>query len=564
MGVMRAGEPSSSAPRAERETAPFGGSRLDAGVSPTEDEAERLLWRGRRAAAWAFGVYVAVAAALLAWMGSYRWFLGDEWTFLTDRSVTVHDLLENHNGHWATLPVLVYRGLYSLFALHTYRPYQLVVIALHLTTAVLLRVIMRRAGVGPWIATICAGSFVLLGPAEDNILWAFQIGFTGAVVLGLAQLLLADHDGPIDRRDWLGLGAGLLALMTNGLAIALIVGTGLVCLIRRRWWAAAFHTVPLGLLYIVWFFATRVELSNPTPGTDFTPVEYVRWMRDAGVALFTGLGAFAPIALALVALLMIGVVTAARVEGVDGLLRRAAIPAALLVAATLLMTMAAPTRFSFGVEPAKAGRYLGLTASMTLPALAVAADAVARRWRWAAAPVVLLFLVPIPFNAVKFGDDPILSPAAFAALRTYTAKLPENPLTREVPPWVRPNQFGGQPDMTTGWLLEADRRGELPHVDREMHPLAAQIVPIQLGVATQRDGSAEGLTCEDHATPLAVDPSVGDRWYLATPAQIAGRNREQPTTIWLQFERTGVEVTLPDLHLLIAPAPGENAFRLCR
>ena len=54
-----------------------------------------------------------------------------------------------------------------------------------------------------------AASFVLFGPGEDNILWAFQIGFAGALVLGLTQLMLADHDGPIDRRDWLGLLAGL-------------------------------------------------------------------------------------------------------------------------------------------------------------------------------------------------------------------------------------------------------------------------------------------------------------------------------------------------------------------
>ena len=46
--------------------------------------------------------------------------------------------------------------------------------------------------------------FVLFGAGAQDILWAFQITFTGALVFGLVQLLLADHDGPVDRRDWLG------------------------------------------------------------------------------------------------------------------------------------------------------------------------------------------------------------------------------------------------------------------------------------------------------------------------------------------------------------------------
>ena len=173
------------------------------------------------------------------WIGSYRWFFGDEWSFLANRSVTVDGLFRPHNQqHWVTIPVLVYRGLYSVVGLNAYWPYQLPVILLHLDAAALLRVIMRRAGVGPWLATVAAGAFVLLGPAEDNILWAFQITFVGALVAGLVQIILADHDGPIDRRDWMGVGAGLIALMMSGQAPSLIFGAGLVCVFRRRWAAA--------------------------------------------------------------------------------------------------------------------------------------------------------------------------------------------------------------------------------------------------------------------------------------------------------------------------------------
>ena len=61
---------------------------------------------------------------------------------------------------------------------------------------------------GPWIATAAASLYVLFGSGSQDILIAFQITFTGVLVFGLIQLLLADHAGPIDRRDGLALLAG--------------------------------------------------------------------------------------------------------------------------------------------------------------------------------------------------------------------------------------------------------------------------------------------------------------------------------------------------------------------
>ena len=138
--------------------------------------------------------------------------------FLAERTGgDLGDLLRPHNNvQWSTLPILVYRLMWTLFGLRSYVPYQVVLIALHLTAAVLLRTAMRRAGVGPWIATAAASLFVLFGAGYQNIVWAFQIGFVGSLVFELTQLLLADHDGPIDRRDWLGLAAGFSGLLCSG------------------------------------------------------------------------------------------------------------------------------------------------------------------------------------------------------------------------------------------------------------------------------------------------------------------------------------------------------------
>ena len=87
--------------------------------------------------------------------------------------------------------------------------------------------------------------------AEDNILWAFQIRFVGALVFGLTQMILADHDGRIEGGTGSVSGAAS-ALMMSGQAPSLIFVAGLVCVFHRRLAAALFHTVPLAVVYLAW------------------------------------------------------------------------------------------------------------------------------------------------------------------------------------------------------------------------------------------------------------------------------------------------------------------------
>ena len=72
--------------------------------------------------------------------------------------------------------------------------------------------------------------FVLFGAGEEGILFAAHIGFVGALVLGLTQLLLADHDGSLDRRDYLGLLAGFAGVMCSGVAVSMTNVVGLAML----------------------------------------------------------------------------------------------------------------------------------------------------------------------------------------------------------------------------------------------------------------------------------------------------------------------------------------------
>ena len=92
---------------------------------------------------------------------------------------------------------------------------------------------MRRAGVRPWLAAAGATAFLLFGFGYSNIVRAFQVSFDAALLLGLCQLLLADHEGPIDRRDWFGLVCGAIGLMCSGIAITTTFVVGVAALIRR-------------------------------------------------------------------------------------------------------------------------------------------------------------------------------------------------------------------------------------------------------------------------------------------------------------------------------------------
>ena len=94
---------------------------------------------------------------------------------------------------------------------------------------------MRRAGVGPWIATVAVGSLLLFGGGAQTIVVAASVNLVASFVFGLSQLILADHDGDWQRRDWLGLLAGLAALLCSGVGLAMAVIVGMATWTRRGW-----------------------------------------------------------------------------------------------------------------------------------------------------------------------------------------------------------------------------------------------------------------------------------------------------------------------------------------
>jgi hypothetical protein len=424
-----------------------------------------------RAALVVFSAAEAIALPLLLWWGRGGWFRFDDWDLLSQRTAgSAHELFRPHYQHWSTLPILIYRSFWWAFGIRTYFPWQLVVVLLHLTAAALLRAVMRRAGCTPWIATIFAGTFVFFGVAADTILVGFFMTFIGSLVFGLAHLLLADHDGPIDRRDGLGLLAGLAGMLFSGVAVTMVVVVGIAVLMRRGRRVALLHTAPLGGTYLLWYAIIGRRQTQHLPLVHPTATEIVRFIAVGLRATFEGFGQLPGVGLALAVVLLIGLPIAFVQMGRDAFRRRAAMPTALLAGAIVFLASSGTGRAGHmtggirigvaGPEYARQGRYVYLVAAMTLPAIALAADAIIRRWRVLAAIVLVLPILGLPGNVHKLVDFRE-SYKGLVGIKEQILVAPRVPLAAQLPRSVAPDGFNA-PGLTLGWLIDGVRSGRVP------------------------------------------------------------------------------------------------------
>jgi hypothetical protein len=452
------------------------------------------------------------------------WFFRDDWEFLAERRFNLHDLLAQHGGHLVALPLAVYRAMYFVVGLRSYMPYQLMAIVLHLIAALLLRVVMRRAGVNPWVATLAAGAYVFFGNGSQDVLWAFQIAFTGPLVLGLTQVLLADHDGPIDRRDWLGLVAGLAALMCSGVAVTMIGVTGLAVLIRRGWPAAAFHSVPLGAVYAAWWL--RYARSSSTTVTSVS--QLYNWSRTGLTGAFDALGEVPFVGWALAAMLAVGLVLAWRQHTVTELRRYGGIPAAMLVGSAAFLVISGLNRAWVGTRFAASSRYLDIIVALLLPALAVAADALIRTWRASLPVVFILFLIGIPGNVRATGTN--FYPARyFADYEQMMRSLPRTELAQRVPRDLQP-ELTNAPWVTVGWLLDGAHSGRIP-ATRASTPRERATNILRLSLYQVNGGTESG--CSRLSSPTIVELSTGDAFVVrgTITVQLIGDDPGTPSNL---------------------------------
>ena len=532
---------------------------------PTPDDeniSEPRVDLSERAAFWSFAAVEAGAFVFYLVLARSEWFFLDEWDFVAGRGVGVRDLLRAHVGHWVALPIVVYRVLWWAVGLRSYLPYAAMTIGLHLAAAALLRIVMRRSGAGPWTATICASVFVLFGAGAQDILWAFQITFTGALAFGLAHVLLADHAGPIDRRDWLGLGAGLLALMCSGVAITMVIVVGFATLLRRGWRIAALHTVPLGVLFGAWWLQYGRE--NKTVAGSASQV--FAWGRSGATGVFKGLGQNRGIGWVLLAALVAGLTLAVRSSHLKELRTQGATTFGLLFGVPVFLVVTGVQRSAVVAESfARSSRYLHILAALLLPALALAAQALSRRSRLLGGVALVALLVGVPGNisdSTRFARE---SKARSASTRAVMLSIPRMALASRVPPSLRPDPNTAT-DVTVGWLRAGVASGRIPAPRRSKAPMLANTLRLSLMELDR----ASGYPCRPLRGPrvltLEKDDAFGVKGAVGV-SQVFGRARSSSLALGRRFPNLAPEHTLIDvagrLKIRVAPTSRLGDVQIC-
>ena len=544
--------------------------RRRAAVPPTEppDPAPDshpvpLAERAPRAATGVLVVLLAAAAVAYAVQGRAQWFFQDEWAFLTSRDATSLDgLFDPHNEHWVTAPVVAYRILWNVVGVRRYEPYQALAIALHLVVVGLVHLLLRRRlGIAPWVAVAATTLVLFTGAGAENVVWAFQISFTGSIAAGLAALLLTDHPRPGPARRLAALGCGVFSLMCSGVGLVMVGVLGLALLARRGLRAAAVATVPLAVVYVAWHEAFASGSSNPS-GDFGLIVEFI----GTGLAhAVDGVGPATWAAYAIVALTLVGV-TLVVWQGRDSfatLRHRLGIPLAMVAGAVAFFALTGSTRaVTQGVAFATRGRYAYVALVLLVPVAALAADAVVRRWPPVTLPVLVLLVAGIPANvaAIEVRSSQDVPPSLVTAVASSPALAEADP---DHLPFVGPPGFR---TITAGWLRQHVADGKIPTsatISRDIEAEALARLTLEVGAPWAGEVQCHELPPGGEETTITEDEPVAYvgnvRVQAVTPR--GGRSRPRPASA---LQPRTIATTGGPVAVVVVPMPGVWNASLCR
>lgn len=403
----------------------------------------------------AFVVALGVAAVGYLYLAREQWFYLDEWAYLVRRDGADFDSVINpHNEHLSTVPIMVMRSLFNVFGLRTYLPFQLVVLAAHLGVVAVLWKLVRRAGVPPWIATISTGVLLFYGPGAMNATVAVQIGFTCGMLGALAFLYVADVDRASVARSIAAVACAAFGVLSSGTGV-IMVAIGLVVIVLRRGvLRAAMLAAPIFLPY-AWWWSTRQrdEMENEPASVG----QIVRFTRTGVEAVadtyaYRSLSGLVIAGLAGIGLLLL----ARRSRTLQAWRDRLVFPLTYLAGAIGFLVVTSRGRVvQFGIDYATRPRFLHTVLALSIPALAVGLAEVTRRWRDVGVAACLVLVLAMPFNlrqTVLFVQPGVSEGSLYlAATDPYVRSLPSN--TRV---------YGDLTSirwMTTGWLARTYDQG---------------------------------------------------------------------------------------------------------
>jgi hypothetical protein len=442
---------------------------------------------------------LAAAAVVLLTYGSGLTFFQDSWEFLMNRrGFTAAALLDPHNEHIVLFPVLIQKLLLQVFGMGSMMPESVVLTALLLGTAALVFVYVRRR-LGPWPALIAAVLLAFLGPAWQDLLWPFQIGFVGSALFGVAMLLALEGD---DRR-WDTAAAVLLAISIgfSSLGLAFAVGAAVDVLQRRRSRGLrriSLVGVPLAL-YAAWYAGWGHKAENHLSAHHvLVSPRYVAEGFTASIDSLLALSTIAdeavgrshwglPVLIVLLALVLYGQ------------FRKPGFPSRLWPAVAAAATFWFLAAFnSIPGREAYSSRYLYVGA---LFVLLIAADLLkgVRFNRWALLAGGALTLVVVAFNLVPLREGRDFFRSQTVITRSDLAAIEIAERTVE-PSFTLPLEISG-----TSFLNEIEAGEYLAAVDSYGSPA---YTPAELATAPEA-GRAQADVVLAHALPLSIEAASG-------------------------------------------------------
>lgn len=347
--------------------------------------------RTDRGATWAFRAALVASVLVFAFVGRHQWFTRDDWALVLTRDADrsgrglAHFLFAPQDGHWMTVPVLVYDTTRRLFELDSYWPFLVPAMAAHVGAVLLARVLCLRHHVSAWTTTVLCTMLLVFGSGWENIVFAVQITYNFSLLAFMAQLVLTDHDGPADRRDWIAAGLAVLGVMSSGFGPIYIVGIVVVLALRQRWKPLLVAVVPQALAYGWWLLVWASDpASDNHPGNKSQIPAFVARGLSATFGALTGLPGLGAIAI---------VATLAVALGSRFDRRTQAMHIGLVVTVVFMFFAIGFERIGFGVQLAESSRYLHIAAIVIAPVFGLAIDQLARisrEARWAGLGVICL------------------------------------------------------------------------------------------------------------------------------------------------------------------------------
>ena len=483
-----------------------------------------------------------MAVPILAYLARDQWFFYDEWDFLVPSNG--RSLLDPHGGHWSTVPMLLFRAVRSVVGLDTYAPYVAMVIAAHLAfTHVLWRIAVRAAN--PWIATLLAGVFSLLGAGSENIFWAFQVGFVGGLLAAVTAAYLVDVLELTPVRAIAAGVVGVIAVATSGTALPVMVAAVVLACYRHGWRRAAAVFGPAVLAYAVWFLTHQDPTDDQLAPKGFARLHLIpqyigsSFVDNLGNTLFAPeLGA--PLLLALIAFV---VVRAGHLWDID--------PLAVLLggSAVLFATTTALTRAGLGPDQASGSRYTYAVIGLLLPLSAIALSRIVAISTAGVIAVVTFIMLVGSYNAgmlieqanVQAAQEQESHRLVSATLEQWLADPRDAVLGLRPDPVVMPNlTIGGIVDLHEHGWFDAGEYGPAESLTAETY-LGVEVGPGTIQVATCATAAGDFVVAPGEPV-LVAGPTTGTAQLTLAADGVTGK----PRPIELSAEPTVIRYNGPN------------------